>query len=499
VFSIVGGSDAAEFTISNGNLVFVTAPNFENPSDADHNNSYIVQVAASDGVNVTNATITVNVTDVNDVAPSITTATTQSVAENSTLVAALTSTDVDTVGTNPAAFSISGGNDAAKFAVSNGNLVFVTAPNFENPSDADHNNSYVVQLSASDGVNVTKATITVNVTDVNDVAPVIATATTQSTPEHSTFVAALISTDVDTVGTNPAAFSIVGGSDAVKFTITNGNLFFVTAPNFTNPTDADHNNSYIVQVRAFDGVNGTNTTITVNVTDVNEAVSHAPVINSDGGGDTAALSVAENTTAVTTVTTTDLDGDMLTYSLVGGADQAMFQINASSGALSFITAPNFEAPADSDHNNSYVVQVRVSDGSLADTQTVTVNVSNTPDVDAIDGGAYTDLGGDHRTDVLLHNTNGAVALWQMNGGQVLAASIIGSVGTEWNVQSTADFNGDGRGDVLWRATDGRVMVWTMNGPQLQNAQIIGSVGNEWHMTGHRRPRRRRQGRLGLAQ
>ena len=187
---------------------------------------------------------------------------------------------------------------------------------------------------------------------------------------------------------------------------------------------------------------------------------------------------------MTTVAATDPDaGTTLTYSLGGGADQAKFQINASTGALSFITAPNFEAPTDSDHNNSYIVQVRASDGSLSDTQTITVNVSDVLDVDAINGGAYSDLGGDHRADVFLHNQNGTVALWQMNGGQVLSAAIIGSVGTEWDVQSTADFNGDGRGDVLWRATDGKVMVWTMNGPQIQNAQIVGAVGNEWHVQG----------------
>ena len=196
-------------------------------------------------------------------------------------------------------------------------------------------------------------------------------------PEHSTFVAALTSTDVDTVGTNPAAFSIIGGSDAAKFTISNGNLVFVTAPDFSNPTDADHNNSYIVQVAASDGVNGTNATITVNVTDVNEATSHAPVITSNGGADTATTSVAENTTAVTTVTATDPDGDAVTYSIVGGADQGKLQINSLTGALSFITAPNFETPSDSDGNNSYVVQVRASDGSLCSTTRPSRSTSRT--------------------------------------------------------------------------------------------------------------------------
>jgi hypothetical protein len=103
-----------------------------------------------------------------------------------------------------------------------------------------------------------------------------------------------------------------------------------------------------------------------------------PVITSNGGGDTAAISVAENTTAVTTVTSTDADvGDTRTYSLSGGADQAKFSINAASGALTFASAPNYEAPTDSDSNNSYVVAVTATDtNGGADIQTMTVTVTD---------------------------------------------------------------------------------------------------------------------------
>src|SRR5947209_7783483 len=191
-----------------------------------------VQFRSSDGVNTTPELITVNVTDANDNAPVITTAATQSVAENTTFVAALTSTDADTVGTNPAAFSISGGADAALFDIVGGNLVFLTAPDFEAHASAANTNSYQVQVTASDGVNTTPELITVNVTDANDNAPVITTAATQSVAENTTFVAALTSTDADTVGTNPAAFSISGGADAALFDIVGVKLVFLTAPDF---------------------------------------------------------------------------------------------------------------------------------------------------------------------------------------------------------------------------------------------------------------------------
>ena len=104
----------------------------------------------------------------------------------------------------------------------------------------------------------------------------------------------------------------------------------------------------------------------------------APVITSNGGAATAAVLVAENTSAVTVVTATDADlpAQALTYTISGGADALKFGINATSGVLSFIAAPNFEAPTDAGANNVYDVTVRVSDGTLADTQAISVTVFN---------------------------------------------------------------------------------------------------------------------------
>ena len=95
-------------------------------------------------------------------------------------------------------------------------------------------------------------------------------------------------------------------------------------------------------------------------------LSHAPVITSNGGGATAAVNVAENTTAVTTVTATDADlpAQTLTYTITGGADAARFTIDSSTGVLTFVAAPDFEVPTDVGANNVYDVIVQVSDGSL---------------------------------------------------------------------------------------------------------------------------------------
>jgi hypothetical protein len=195
--------------------------------------------------------------------------------------------------------------------------------------------------------------------------------------ENSRDVTRVTATDVDS-GTT-LTYSILGGADAGLFQInaTTGALSFKTAPNFEVPTDGGANNVYDVVVQASDGSLTDTQAIAVRVSDVNAAL----VISSNGGGATAAISIVENVKAVTTVTTTGFDaGTMLTYSILGGSDAALFQINSETGALSFKTAPNFEVPTDAGANNVYDVVVQVSDGSLTDTQAVAVTVS---DVDEI--------------------------------------------------------------------------------------------------------------------
>ena len=102
--------------------------------------------------------------------------------------------------------------------------------------------------------------------------------------------------------------------------------------------------------------------------------------------------VAENNTAVMTMTATDPDaGQTLSYSISGGADAGKFTIGSTTGALSFITAPNFELPTDLGGNNVYDVIVQVSDGHGGiDTQAMAVTVQNALGVSII-GTAANDL------------------------------------------------------------------------------------------------------------
>ena len=107
------------------------------------------------------------------------------------------------------------------------------------------------------------------------------------------------------------------------------------------------------------------------------AANAAPTFTSS-----ATAEVEENTTAVLTVVATDGDAedDITGYTLTGGADISKFAIDATSGALTFATAPDYENPTGAGPDNTYVVIVQATSGAgdraLTATQTITVTVTD---------------------------------------------------------------------------------------------------------------------------
>ncbi|MCH4902840.1 hypothetical protein GSN00_00115, partial [Cylindrospermopsis raciborskii CHAB3438] len=332
----------------------------------------VTVTAADDGGLTATQTVTVNVTNVVEVGnpPVITSSSTFSVAENSTAVGTITATDADA---NTLTYSISGGADQSLFSINGttGALSFVTAPNFEVPTDAGINNVYNLQIQVTDGNNTVTQDLIITVTNVNEAPSFANTTATFSTAENSTTVGT-ISAAIDPDAGDTLTYTL-SGVDVDKFNIDNTtrSLTFKTAPDFEAPGSAAGTNTYSVTVTAADdgGLTATQT-VTVNVTNVVE-VGNPPVITSS-----STFSVAENSTAVGTITATDADANTLTYSISGGADQSLFTINANTGVLSFVTDPNFELPTDVGINNVYNLQIQVTDGNNPVTQDLIITVTN---------------------------------------------------------------------------------------------------------------------------
>ncbi len=110
-------------------------------------------------------------------------------------------------------------------------------------------------------------------------------------------------------------------------------------------------------------------TVLVNIAGVNDkSVISAPL----------EVLVAENDTAIVLdADATDVDSGPITFSLAGGADDALFDINQTTGELRFKSAPDFETPLDSNSDNVYTINISADDGDGGvSTQAVSVTVTD---------------------------------------------------------------------------------------------------------------------------
>ncbi|MDE2988935.1 MAG: cadherin domain-containing protein [Chloroflexota bacterium] len=356
------GTDAADFEISTaGVLSFKQAPNRESPQDADTNNEYKVTVKASDGSLSDTLAVTVTVTDVND-PPAITGgAATVSYAENRTDAVA-TYTAVDPEGAT-IAWTLAG-NDAGDFEIStNGVLTFASQPDYESPSDADTNNTYLVTVQAKDSEHTVERAVTVSVTGVDE-PPVISGDAAVNFAENST---AAVATYTATDPENDAVTWSKSGTDEGSFTLTGGVL------SFNSPPDRETKSSYSVTVTATANGKSDSVDVTVTITDVNDP----PTITA---GPTSPSYAENGTGAVATYTASDPEGATIEWSLTG-TDAASFTI--PSGVLTFAQVPDFES------KSSYSVTVTAADGmgtgALSATREVTVTVTDVNEKPTVTG------------------------------------------------------------------------------------------------------------------
>ncbi len=270
---------------------------------------------------------------------------------------------------------------------------------------------------------------------------------TVSVSENTDAVA--ISATQANVGSAPIHFAIVGGGDAALFTIDpdTGDLRFRAAPNFEKPRDYNHDNLYRIVIGITDGDQTIRQKMAVQVIDQNEA----PVITSLGGAATATITVAENREIVRKIAATDPDHNALTYAITGGADAAQFVIDAD-GTLRFKVTPDFENPADAGGDRVYNLVVRVSDGTLSDTLSLAIRISDVArelliGTDANDtligkGGIYTvsGLGGNDWLD----GGNGPDLMFGGSGNDTYVVDDIGDRVFETvtaSIRDTADLGG----------------------------------------------------------
>ena len=213
-----------------------------------------------------------------------------------------------------------------------------------------------------------------------NVAPIFTegTTATRTIAENTTAGTNIGSAVSATDANNDTLTYKLSGIDAASFSIvsTTGQLKTKAALDYETKT------SYSVTITVSDGNLTDTISVTINVTDIDETPPNRAPVFTDGTSTTR--TIAENTTAGTNigsaVSATDADDDTLTYTL-SGTDAASFSIDSTSGQLQTKSALDYET------KTSYSVIITVSDGSLTDTISVTINVTDvdeTPNVTDVD-------------------------------------------------------------------------------------------------------------------
>ena len=307
--------------------------------------------------------------------------------EGQTAVGTYAASDADP--TDTITYSKSGGADQALFSVANGGvLTFQNAPDYE-AEICGGDNVCVVVLTASDGDAGTDddtITITVNLQDVNEAAPVFGDAdgdgesstAAANVNEGQTAVGTYAATDADLSAT--ITYSVTGGADQALFSVANGGvLSFQNAPDFEAGICGGDNECVVVLTASDgDGDSADDTiTVTVTVVDLND---ESPVFSS-----ATSVTIAENTQNAMTLAASDADAAdaSVTFTVSGGADQALFEISGDT-TLRFKTnsIPDYESSTAAGGGQDYVVIVTATDGATpanTATRTVTVTISDLND------------------------------------------------------------------------------------------------------------------------
>ena len=380
----VSGTDAGDFDITTdssgrGVLTFGSTPDFESPDDLNNDNDYeITVVVTNTGGYTDRLDVVVTVTDVNE-GPEITSGGNSFTVPENQAWAGASFTASDPEGEAISRWNL-GGRDGGDFTISeNGVLTFRSIPDYERPDDGDRDNIYEVEVRPYDGRYYGSHHVTVTVTPINEAPTITTTSSSATVLRQNENQTSRLYTYRATDPESSAVTWSVGGTDGRFFTIDERGQFSFkedSPPNYEIPGDSGGNNVYDVTIQARDdGFNTASLPVTVTVREVNEGPEISRVGSAPG-------SVPENQDQMQVLaryTATDPEGGTVSRWRTSGTDGGDFVMNEQ-GELLFRYTPDYERPADSNRDNTYVFTVQVSDGSYYGTfeETVTVTPVNEP-------------------------------------------------------------------------------------------------------------------------
>ena len=311
--------------------------------------SHDITVQVTDGSLTDSETLTVTVRDVN-APPVLNTIDDQTVNEFVELTFTATASDDDSL-----TFSFDGTVPSGAAITDDGNFTWTPTES----QDGDH----TITVQVTDGSLTDSETLTVTVNEVN-VAPVLSAIGDKGTSElvELTFTATASDTDVVDNVVNTLTFSFDGTSFPLGAAITDDGNFTWTP---TELQDGDHT----ITVQVTDGSLTDSETLTVTVNEVNVA----PVLNAIGDKGTSEFVELTFTATASDTDVVDNVVNTLTFSFDG---------TFPSGAA-ITDDGNFTWIPTESQDGDHTITVQVTDGSLTDSETLTVTVKDTtaPDTD----------------------------------------------------------------------------------------------------------------------
>ncbi|MEX0311028.1 MAG: Ig-like domain-containing protein, partial [Tateyamaria sp.] len=342
---ILDGPDNGEIEETSEGWVFTPDENF----NGDDEFTYEI----SDGDLTDTATVSITVNPINDAPEAVDDE--GSADEGSSVTVDVLANDSDVDGDDISIESVEG-TLAAEFGsvqIVDGQLVYTA-------DDENFNGTDRFSYTITDGDLTAQAFVDIAIIAVNDAPDV--TPGSDETDEDTPLDGSVAGNASDVDG-DDLTFALDEGPESGSVDLSpNGSFTYTPAQDFFG----DGQFTYTVD-DGNGGVTGGLFQITVN------PVNDAPEL-----GETGPFSVDENETAVGTITASDVDNDVteLAFAIIGGADGDLFEIDADTGALSFKSAPDFEAMGSADGDNDYEVEVSVSDGDKSDTALVAVTVED---------------------------------------------------------------------------------------------------------------------------
>ncbi len=347
--------------------------------DFESRAQYTFDVVVSDPLGASvEATVTIDVTDVNE-APTIEskTFTVSEATESGTVIGSVEASDPDVGMNQTLTYEIIGGNGATVFRIDSTSGAI--SLDDENALDFETARELSLEVRVRDGgtpdLSAT-ATMQIQVGNVNEPPVVVAsTFVVSEAAEPGDDIGAITASDPD--GDQTLQYGIIGGSGAEKFSINpetgvltvreNADLDFETDREFTLLVSVSDNGSPVMT---------TTVEQTVQIGDVNEQ----PVIQA------SMLAVSESAATddeVGSVVATDPDADQtLTFEIVGGTGASVLQIDSVSGLVTVKESNTLDHESDPE----LTLEVRVTDDgdpATSATRLLAVQVIDANEVPAV--------------------------------------------------------------------------------------------------------------------